>query len=105
MRQRLTVRYGQTDDVTADALQHILVEKFAVRVDGPLETVLDRYRSEEAKVLKFIEQTDLFPIPKDQRIQILRTPPFGADHSCRRHAGAIGTRNRCEKESSLLDVV
>jgi hypothetical protein len=76
LRVTLSHRYKQPVDISAEALQKHLIEQYAVQTEGPLENVLDRYRAEEDKVLAFIEATKLFPIPKDQRIEILRTPSF-----------------------------
>lgn len=76
LRVTLVNRYAQSADLSAEALQAYLIEQYAVQVEGPLENVLDRYRAEEEKVLAFIDQTKLFPVPEDQRIEILRTPSF-----------------------------
>jgi uncharacterized protein (DUF885 family) len=76
LRTQLANRYEQDPTISAAALQAHLIRQYPVQTQGPLENVLDRYREEERKVLSFINETDLFPIPDNQRIEILRTPSF-----------------------------
>ena len=81
LRQRLTIKHGQDPALTAEGLQAFLIETFAVKVSGPIESVLDRYREEEERVLEFIDQTQLFPVrrpshphPKDPGLSRAHDP-------------------------------
>ncbi|MEY3212445.1 MAG: hypothetical protein RIT28_2926 [Pseudomonadota bacterium] len=79
LRARLVRRYGLPDDTSADALQEHLNTRFAVPLpDGRLEAVLEVYEAEHREILAFIQAQDLFPMPPDHDLRILRTPPFMA---------------------------
>ncbi|MBK9370856.1 MAG: DUF885 family protein [Deltaproteobacteria bacterium] len=79
LRARLVGRYGLPEDTTAEALQEHLNARFAVALpDGQLEAVLEVYEAEHRAILAFIQAQDLFPMPPDHDLRILRTPPFMA---------------------------
>ncbi|MCK6520932.1 DUF885 domain-containing protein [Myxococcota bacterium] len=79
LRARLVRRYGLPDDTPAEALQDELNARFSVELpDGRLEAALDAYEAEHKQILAFIEARDLFPMPQDHELRILRTPPFMA---------------------------
>jgi uncharacterized protein (DUF885 family) len=77
LRARLVEKYKLPADTTADALTEFLAERFAVTLPtGALEDVLERYEQERRKILAFIRERDLFPVPEAQDMRILRTPGF-----------------------------
>jgi uncharacterized protein (DUF885 family) len=77
LRRNLTQRHKLADDMPTAELHRWLNTKFAVDIgDGPLERVLDRYETERTRILEFIRERDLFEIPDDQDMMILRTPGF-----------------------------
>lgn len=77
LRSRLVGKYGLPADTTADALTEFLAERYRVTLPtGALEDVLTRYEQEADKILAFISERDLFPIPPAQAMTILRTPGF-----------------------------
>ena len=79
LRARLVGRYDLPADTTAEALQEHLNARFAVALpEGRLEAVLEVYEAEHRGILAFIEAQDLFPMPPDHDLRILRTPPFMA---------------------------
>lgn len=95
LRRRLVAKYGadgQPDDraddqagggigpeTSAADLHRFLSQRYRVRIeDGKLEQILDRYERERARILSFIEDRDLFPIPAGQDMKIMRTPAFMA---------------------------
>ena len=77
LRGKLCGRYGLDDTTSADALQHYLNRRFQVSEPGsPLTRILDRYNEERQRILAFVNQHALFPIPSGQEMKILRTPGF-----------------------------
>ena len=67
LRERLCVKYGLDSATTTDALQLYLNKRFAVSEPGsPLSRILDRYKQEQERVLAFVNQHALFPMPEDQ---------------------------------------
>jgi uncharacterized protein (DUF885 family) len=77
LRERLCFKYGLDGATPTDALQLYLNQRFAVSEPGsPLSLILDRYKEEQERVLAFIRQQALFPIPDNQELKILRTPGF-----------------------------
>ena len=77
LRGTLNARYGLPAATTAEALHAHLNERFQVQgPGGNLDDILERYRTEHAKILAFNEEHQLFPIFAEQDIQILRTPAF-----------------------------
>ena len=79
MRQTLARKYSLPTDITAEALQRHLNGHYAVAREGTdLELILDEYRAERDKILAFVKERDLFPVPDAQDMKILRTPAFMA---------------------------
>src|SRR5690606_27291894 len=79
LRGRLGAKYGLDADTSAEALHHYLNQRYRVAIeDGKLEQILERYQRERAQILAFIQERDLFPVPADQDMKILRTPAFMA---------------------------
>ncbi|MCP4870021.1 MAG: DUF885 domain-containing protein [Proteobacteria bacterium] len=77
LRKNIVRRHGLDPAMPTAELHRWLNAKFAVDIgDGPLEKVLDRYQEERKKILGFIRERDLFEIPDDQDMNILRTPGF-----------------------------
>ncbi len=76
LRGRLVTKYALPADTSAAQLQRFLCQRFASAPSGPLDIILARYESERARVLAFIEQHQLFPVPPDQDMRIMRTPAF-----------------------------
>ncbi len=77
LRGRLVAKHGLPADTSADELTRVLAERFAVPLpDGRLEGVLDRYERERERILAFVTARDLFPVPDDQDLVVMRTPHF-----------------------------
>ncbi len=76
LRARLCARYRLADDVTAAELQIFLQRRFAVAQGEPLEAILDCYRREADGIAAFIREHQLFPLPAQQALNIIRTPTF-----------------------------
>ena len=77
LRERLVGKYGLPPETSTPQLHAFLDERFPVDIgDGPLERVLDHYRVARARIDAFIAERDLFEIPADEDIHILRTPGF-----------------------------
>lgn len=70
-------KYDLPKDASVEDLEKVLNQRYAVKLeDGRLESVLDRYQAERDRILSFIRERDLFPIPADQDMVLLRTPSF-----------------------------
>lgn len=77
LRQRLVAKYELSADTSSDQLQEFLAQRFKTPLPNhQLEDILTRYHAERRKILAFIEQRQLFPIPDQQDMLILRTPSF-----------------------------
>lgn len=77
LHQRLAPRYGLSRESTAQELHDRLNERFRLPPgSGDFEHVLERYREEQGRILAFVEARELFPIPKQQELRILKTPGF-----------------------------
>ncbi len=79
LRGRIASRHGLDPDITTADLHAWLNKEFRLKLpDGRLEAILDRYQQEREKILAWIRERDLFPVPADQDMTILRTPAFMA---------------------------
>lgn len=79
LRGTLAARYGLPADASVEAVQEHLNRRFAIDIgDGPLERVLEVYEDARTTIMEFIDRQSLFPIPANQDIRVLRTPPFMA---------------------------
>lgn len=77
LRGRLAARYGLSPDATALEVQEHLSKRYAVAPAGSeLTLILDRYQAERERILEFVRARDLFPVPDQQDMKILRTPRF-----------------------------
>jgi uncharacterized protein (DUF885 family) len=77
LRARLVRKYSLKEDTSRAELQQFLNLRFRVPVtNGDFDQILDRYRSEHEKLLCFIRERSLFPLPADHALQILATPGF-----------------------------
>lgn len=77
LRRRLVEKYQLPEETNEERLQEFLAKRFKVSLpNGRLEDILDRYQRERGKILDYIEKHQLFPVPDDQDMLILRTPGF-----------------------------
>ena len=77
LRQRLVAKYGLDPETDTVTLHEYLNGKFAVELkNGELGSVLDHYQGERERVLQFINERQLFPVPDDQDMVIMLTPRF-----------------------------
>ena len=66
-----------TADIGAHDQHKHLKERFAViRAGGDANVVIERYERERQRIMRFVTEHDLFPIPSDEDMLILRTPGF-----------------------------
>ncbi len=77
LRLRLIKKHGLDEGSTADAVQEFLREKYRVPLkDGNPDSILDIYEKQKCDLLKFVVGTDLFPVPENQDIKIIKTPAY-----------------------------
>ncbi len=78
LRGELVREHGLPADTSVEALGEHLDERYRVRLDDPadMDGVLRRYEAERSRILAFIAERDLFPIPADQDMRLMRTPAF-----------------------------
>lgn len=77
LRARIVARHGLPADLGVAELQRWLNARYRVQLpSGRLEDVLERYQAEADRIQRFIQERDLFPLPPDQQMLILRTPSF-----------------------------
>jgi len=74
---RLIAKYDLPATSSVADVHAELNRRFAVQAEQ-LEDILDHYRHERERVVTFCKGRDLFPIPADQDLKILRTPRFMA---------------------------
>lgn len=77
LRRVLVKRHGLEATTDADGLQAFFNQRYAVSGDGDaVARVLAHYEAERQRIDAFIAERDLFPIPPDQSMKIIRTPDF-----------------------------
>ncbi|MGI0115343.1 DUF885 family protein [Zooshikella sp. RANM57] len=74
---KLKQKYQLPEATTSEELHDFLNQRFQVKLQGqPVGKVIDFYREENAKIIKFIDERKLFPIFSDQQMLIEQTPKF-----------------------------
>lgn len=77
LRQKLLPKYGLSKETTASRLQAMLNERYRVNPrDAAYTGILERYQHEREAISAFIRERNLFPLPPDQEMKIIRTPGF-----------------------------
>lgn len=77
LRQKLLGKYRLPVGWTAEQLQSFLNERYRVDPqDAAYNGILKRYQTERESILTFIREQDLFPLPPEQDMKIIRTPGF-----------------------------
>lgn len=79
LRSKLVAKYDLPGDTSSPKLQKYLSERYRVELPtGKVEDILSHYYSERDNIREFIDAHDLFPVLKEQDMNIMRTPPFMA---------------------------
>lgn len=74
---RLLKKYKLSPETSTVDLHDFLDKKFSVELkDGNLESVLESYQEQKAKLRSFVEERNLFPVLENQDIEIIKTPGF-----------------------------
>jgi hypothetical protein len=77
LRTRLIKKYQLDENSTADTVQDFLKKKYRVPIkEGNLDTILEIYEKQKHDLLKFVIDTELFPLVDNQEIKIIKTPSF-----------------------------
>lgn len=77
LRKKLVAKYSLPSDMTTAKLQGYLNERYRVEpLDEAYSGILERYQRERKSLLSFIADRDLFPLPPNQEMKIIRTPGF-----------------------------
>lgn len=77
LRARLVEKYHLAPETSRAELHHFLNQRFRVKIQGgDFEQILVRYRREHERLLSFVRERDLFPLPEDHALLILATPSF-----------------------------
>jgi uncharacterized protein (DUF885 family) len=76
LRGRLTGKYRLDPATSVIDLDAFLRDRFRVDLGGDLDRLPARYEAERDKLAAFIAERDLFEVPADQELRILRTPKF-----------------------------
>lgn len=77
LRGRLVAKYALDETTDLAVLHDFLDQRYAVQLEaGRLESVLDHYHAEKEKIRQWNRERDLFPIPNDHDMVIMRTPGF-----------------------------
>lgn len=77
LRQKLVQKYNMPQRTTAAELQAFLNKQYRVNpVDDSYSGILNRYQSERESLLSFIQTRNIFPLPANQDMKIIRTPGF-----------------------------
>lgn len=72
LRPKLLRKYSLSAETTVEQLHAVLNKRYTI----PLEKIIGTYEQERYKVLQFIQEHDLFVIPEDQEMVIVKTPSF-----------------------------
>lgn len=65
-------KYNLRPDTTQDELIIYIKELYSV----PTEKILDYYKENQEKITEFLDKTDLFVYPKEQKLLIMKTPSY-----------------------------
>ena len=77
LRRKLLSKYDLPETTSTPELERMLKTRYLVELpDGDLNGILNRYERERQRILAFVNERRLFPIPADQNMKILRTPRF-----------------------------
>jgi uncharacterized protein (DUF885 family) len=77
LRARLAPKHDLSPSATVEDVQRHFSRQYRVQLaDGDLNEVLTRYEKERERILTFVSSQRLFPIPEQQDMKILRTPPY-----------------------------
>ncbi len=77
IRGRLVQKYNLDANTSSAEVQKVLSKRFAAPIeDKNVERILQHYEAERSKILTFIHEHNLFPIPEAQDMKLLRTPTF-----------------------------
>ncbi|GMA98304.1 DUF885 family protein [Pelosinus sp. IPA-1] len=80
LRVKLVDKYKVSSAMTLEELHDFLNQKYKVKLDpaNSLSSVIVRYKKERDKITQYLLENDLFPIFKEQDMQIIQTPAFMA---------------------------
>lgn len=80
LKVKLLEKYKLSSSMTLEELHDFLNKKFKVKLESSnsLSGVIVRYKEERDKIIKYLLENDLFPIFKEQDMQIMQTPAFMA---------------------------
>jgi uncharacterized protein (DUF885 family) len=80
LKVKLIEKYKLSSGMTLEELHNFLNEKYKVKLDSPdsLSGVIERYKKERDKITNYLLENELFPIFKEQDMQIMQTPAFMA---------------------------
>ncbi|MDF2634537.1 MAG: hypothetical protein K0R78_1411 [Pelosinus sp.] len=80
LRLKLVDKYNLPASTTLEQLQNFLNQQYKVRLEhkNSLSDVIVRYKEEKNKIVQYLEEKELFPIFKEQDMQIMQTPAFMA---------------------------
>jgi len=77
LRAHLAPKYDLAPDANVEALEGELERRYSLDAPGgDFDRVLARYAEERERIVEFVRTHDLFPVPDDQSLRILRTPAF-----------------------------
>ena len=76
LRGTLAAKYGLDPATPTREVDAFLRARFRVDLGGDLDRLPARYEAERDKLAAFIAERDLFEVPADQELRILRTPRF-----------------------------
>jgi len=74
--KKLQQKYSATAGMNAAQIHQYLVNQYPVDPGKNYQGILNAYLTEHHKLEKFVQQTGLFPLPENQQITIIQTPPF-----------------------------
>lgn len=72
LKNKLINKYNLKTDTTQDELIIYIKNLYSV----PTDKILDHYKENQEKITAFLEKTDLFVYPKEQRLLIMKTPSY-----------------------------
>jgi uncharacterized protein (DUF885 family) len=77
LRACLVKKYDLDNGLSTVQLQDFLNKKFRVTLkDGNVDSIIDIYEKQKNDLLKFVNDSNLFPMLTNQKIEIIKTPAF-----------------------------
>ena len=72
LMDELKKKYSLNKDSSQEEVVNFIKEKFSI----PIKDIVEQYKKDQEKVMDFVKKTNLFVLPKSDKLMILKTPSY-----------------------------